>query len=757
MIEGRANILPSLVLPCLNVRSGGSQVKDNHSVAGAENDPTESLTSHIPPQDRDTKAISIRLFLLSFLLLLLEVANIRWVAGHVPVIGYYANFILLSTFVGFGLGCLDSELPFQTSGTRYLGSLAGVPFLLLLLAIMTTIWGLAPVSLSPHDAEMIWASTPGATIDILGALMDSLRSAVASIQAGTLRKISQGNYLPVEFVALLFFALNAFLFYPVGRELGRCFSRMTPLRAYSVNVAGSLVGVLTMLIFSTCSLPPLAWYSAASAVLIFLLVRQLGIRALPPTLALLVLLPLLVLLDGPVFWSPYSKIRIEGIDLDANGRGAFRLSIAEHFHQAAIDYSDRPDLTTQPPGVTLYDLPFLILKERPRKVLILGAGTGNDVAGALRAGVASVFSVEIDPTILSLGRRLHPENPYGDPRVTIINDDGRRFLEHTNEVFDLIIYGLLDSHGLFSNLSSVRLDSFIYTEEAFFAARSRLKPGGAIIISYAAVNEWLGPRLLALARKIIGRAEAYESAAGFIIIAGPGLPTDLPQSLYGLNRVTEPVSDVLTPTDNWPFLYLRNATIPRHYLIVVFVVLAACLMLTGIRGDARKGWNWPFFWSGAGFLLLESVSVTRAAVLFGSTWMVNGLVFSAVLIAILLANLVTHLWRGSSVKIGAVGLSIALLISWLVSPSQLLGLPDATRWIMAGAYIGLPIFFASLIFAHLMASTTQGSFALGTNLVGAVAGGFTEYLSMALGFSALIPIASLFYALIYVSIRFRRA
>ena len=58
-------------------------------------------------------------------------------------------------------------------------------------------------------------------------------------------------------------------------------------------------------------------------------------------------------------------------------------------------------------------------------MLIVGAGSGNDAAGALRNGVEDVVAVEIDPAIIDFGRQYHPEQPYDDPRVRVVNDDAR--------------------------------------------------------------------------------------------------------------------------------------------------------------------------------------------------------------------------------------------------------------------------------------------------------------------------------------------
>ncbi|MFO0823329.1 MAG: methyltransferase domain-containing protein [Gemmataceae bacterium] len=79
------------------------------------------------------------------------------------------------------------------------------------------------------------------------------------------------------------------------------------------------------------------------------------------------------------------------------------------------------------------------LHPHPRSVLLVGAGSRNDVAGALRNGAESVTAVEIDPVIIDIGRQLHPEKPYSNPRVRVVNDDARSFFATTDQKFDVII------------------------------------------------------------------------------------------------------------------------------------------------------------------------------------------------------------------------------------------------------------------------------------------------------------------------------
>ena len=68
-----------------------------------------------------------------------------------------------------------------------------------------------------------------------------------------------------------------------------------------------------------------------------------------------------------------------------------------------------------------------------RDVLIIGAGSGNDLAHALRFGASQIDAVEIDPVIQDIGRNYHPDHPYQDARVIPHLDDGRHFLRTTDQ------------------------------------------------------------------------------------------------------------------------------------------------------------------------------------------------------------------------------------------------------------------------------------------------------------------------------------
>src|SRR5262249_29421523 len=134
-----------------------------------------------------------------------------------------------------------------------------------------------------------------------------------------------------------------------------------------------------------------------------------------------------------------------------------------------------------------YELPYR-LKPRPGRVLVVGAGTGNDVAAGLRRGAGHIDAVEIDPAILRYGRLLHPEHPDQDGRVDAGAQAPPPCARRPPRRYDLIVYGLLDSHTLLSGLSSVRVDSFVYTVEAFREARARLADGGVLAMTFSVMS-----------------------------------------------------------------------------------------------------------------------------------------------------------------------------------------------------------------------------------------------------------------------------
>jgi hypothetical protein len=149
---------------------------------------------------------------------------------------------------------------------------------------------------------------------------------------------------------------------------------------------------------------------------------------------------------------------------------------------------------------------------------------------------------------------------------------------------------------------------------------------------------------------------------------------------------------------------------------------------------------------GAAFLLLETRAVTWSALLFGTTWVVNAIVFAGVLVVVLLAVEVTRRMKRRPSRPVAFGiLAATLLIAWLVPTSWLLSLPMGLRVVVAVAIAFGPVFASNIVFATRFDTTEDATGAFAANLLGAMVGGCLEYLALIVGYPALLGLAALLY------------
>src|SRR5262249_40820771 len=146
-------------------------------------------------------------------------------------------------------------------------------------------------------------------------------------------------------------------------------------------------------------------------------------------------------------------------------------------------------------------------------VLIIGAGSGTDVAIALSEGAQRVDAVDIDPRIMQIGMENHIDRPYSNPGVTRHVNDGRAFLESTDRKYDLILFALPDSLTLVSGASQIRLESFLFTEEAMASVRRHLKPDGAFAMYNYYREPWLIDRLAGTTAKVFGHPPCIDTHA----------------------------------------------------------------------------------------------------------------------------------------------------------------------------------------------------------------------------------------------------
>src|ERR1019366_5698301 len=100
-----------------------------------------------------------------------------------------------------------------------------------------------------------------------------------------------------------------------------------------------------------------------------------------------------------------------------------------------------------------------------------------------------------------------PEHPYARPGVHLVIDDARAFFEKNREQkYDVVCYGLLDSHAMASAMSTLRLDNYVYTEEGIRAAWQHVADGGHLSLSISCLaGQWFFERVYWTIAKATGR------------------------------------------------------------------------------------------------------------------------------------------------------------------------------------------------------------------------------------------------------------
>lgn len=660
--------------------------------------------------------------------------------AHVRYLSYFTNFILLASFLGLGVGILSAR-------RRLPLGLAVFPWLLLAVVVL--------VAVSKHEL-------------VIGSV------GVLYYGAG------EGGAFPPENALVLpaSFLLVALLFVCVGRPLGRLLLEVRPpLRAYGFDIGGSLAGIGAFFLLALTEQPPGVWFGG-----LLLIVLLLAERPSARALAAVPLVSSLVIagaIGSSFWWSPYYKIGLTPIPPGADQSLGWMLNVNDSGQQAMLPADHKEPF---------YHKPYELFGQGAfQRALIVGAGSGSDTAIALLNGVGKVDAVEIDPIIARLGRVYHPNQPFSDPSVVVHIDDGRAFLRKTNERFDLIVFALPDSLTLTSQFASLRLESFLFTEEAFREARDHLTSDGSLVLYNYYREVWLLRKLAAMLEATFGQPPYVVSYGGWgragLLVSGPRLTTllaeqpELGQPYVELrsptplvdedpNAILLPVvgagllsgnnpagdSDQTPPSgasDDWPLMYLRNRGLPLVYLAALGMVAAAAIALIWslVPAESRHGFNGHMFFLGAAFLLLETRSLVTFSLLFGSTWLVNSLVFFAILCSVLLAVFVSARFPVRPSR-GLYGLLLgALALAYLLPPDALLSIESGPwRYALASSIAFLPILLANLVFAGSFKLTGRAAdIAFASNLLGAMVGGMLEYSALLLGYRNLLLLVMAFY------------
>jgi hypothetical protein len=210
---------------------------------------------------------------------------------------------------------------------------------------------------------------------------------------------------------------------------------------------------------------------------------------------------------------------------------------------------------------------------------------------------------------------------------------------------------------------------------------------------------------------------------------------------------------VAPATDDHPFPYLAGNEIPQQYLWMLAAIFAVSLLLVRIGGGSFRPMRFyvDLAFMGAAFLLLETKNIVQFALLFGTTWLVNSLVFAGVLVAVYLAVETASRVRlpRPSVLYGA--LIASLVLTWAIPQESLVGLPIIPRFVAASALAFAPIYLANLVFAQRFSGVDTSSTAFAANLLGAMVGGTLEYIALITGYHFLLIVIGVLYGLAFVT------
>ncbi|MDP2736506.1 MAG: methyltransferase domain-containing protein [bacterium] len=692
--------------------------------------------------------------LISFIILFLELLLIRLIGTEIRIFAYLSNIVLLAIFIGSGLGMLMKK--------KFSPVLSAVLLSLVVFIVTSGIFSNITNWLAPLSENIFWFQANYWT--------------------------AAGVLFGLILTALLFFLILS-IFIPLGQYLGNLFeSSSQTILAYSINVAASIAGMWAFYGFSWLKFSPLIGIIICQALLI-LLVQE---KARWQIFKIILVSTVIILvsfqyekqsIDPPLknVWSAYQKLTLRQMPEQPLRPPGYLLQVNNVGYMGLLDISDGyknqvanslkddkkilENINNNIPGffdlrfADQYVLPF-ILKPDASDVLIIGAGGGNDVAGALRSGVKSIDAVEIDREIIKLGQIYHPEKPYASPLVKIIIDDGRSYLRQTDKKYDIVIMGLADSHTLTSSLTDVRLDHYLYTEESFAEIKRILKPDGLLFVTFNSFQPWIGERINQTIVQVFKHKPLVFNVPDTAIFGWAGTVYTTSPDESAFNGYLEKNQDfkkfttanqkiynnpINSLTDNWPYLYLDKPRLPTINLILI-LFLAAIFLLFRKTVSWQGNFNWQMFFLGAGFLLYEFQNINKTSLLFGNTWVTNLFTVTAILLFILLANLL-QAKKPLPLKISYLGLFLAFLLEIFLPLSWLNSLPFLTKIIFSSFILNLPLFFSATIFITLFSSAKEKSANFASNLIGSAAGGMLEIFSFLLGVKSLLFISLAFYIL----------
>ncbi|MFH1597303.1 MAG: hypothetical protein ABIG94_13245 [Pseudomonadota bacterium] len=579
--------------------------------------------------------------------------------------------------------------------------------------------GAEPAAVGPSDLAIL--------LGLLGLLLPGTVLLIRALPA--LASLPWGQSLPLGTTLWLFLALLA----PFGLVSGYFFpcacrvlaslaapappaTREAPGRVYYLETLGAALGVLLLQLlllgrFSTLALSlTTGLLLALSSWLLAAPLTAPGVR--PPTRPLgakLVAAAGLLLLGGACFFLP----RLEALSRTWQWPGRQVIAAVEspyallaatrEAEQTSFFANSLWQFTYPDPLTAEHQVQFGMLSHgAPRRVLLLGGGLGLLPEILKSASVTQLDYVELDPQLVQLSQRLLPEadSLARDPRVRLIYQDARRFLDRTAGGYDVILMALPEPRN-------AQLNRF-YTREFFKIAARRLAPGGVFSFALTGAETSLHPlraAYLAMTYHTLGLVFPEVlvfpgERARFLASVSPGTLAADPETLvrrlqerhlklqyvreyYLLNDLSRPRQEYLRQilgrlpaeinTDLSPGCYFYDLTLsaiqeglPANQALlflkrlpayVPWVALVSGFLLLGVLVRRRSGARYLYqvMVMGVGVMALEVLVLILYQIRFGYLYRQLGMLIAAFMVGMAAGGAAGTRWAGRCRGAGGAG------------------------------------------------------------------------------------------------------
>ena len=283
-----------------------------------------------------------QLAIASVLGLFLELLMIRWISSEIRMFAYFKNFVLIACFLGFGLGCYLCRRRIN----------------MLMMAL-------------PLFALALLVKLPWAPFRELVGHLPSFLGVFSEMNFWSVGRYAFSTYtvvgvLAAIIVVVIVFALLTFVFIPLGQFVGWYLENAKKgIFGYTINILGSLAGILLYTLLCFLYLPPAIWLLVAGIMFVILLWRVPSVRyGTAVFFALCLGLAALNTEKGAtVYWSPYQELSVSPVI--QNGEIiAYNLKTNGDWYQKIFNLSGHfvdthPDLFKDvSPAWSAYNLPY---------------------------------------------------------------------------------------------------------------------------------------------------------------------------------------------------------------------------------------------------------------------------------------------------------------------------------------------------------------------------------------------------------------